>query len=422
MPNTSRTEDNEEFSTEGSSPSQIRQLLWEGLPGVYMAAADGGLLKTVDYGAGWGSLRPNTEFATTWPAGAVGYQMATAVGPRQCGNEETLWTFRSDPSEPIHQARLYEINKDRWKSLLENVYDDNSETQMAYRGNKGFYQESNSGLLVRTLNAGGSWDTLEAAEFSNEFHGAAIGPRPGGGDRFWISQPSSQKIYYSDDDGLTWTLSFTNPISGHTPEYICPHPTNPNKVVVVTDGGSPFQTRVIYTIDAGVNWSGSTPVVNVGRDRDGGWHAAWMTQNNDRLVLAYGGDCIDYSDDDGATWTNVESIVGSPHANSAIVYGGGSVFLGYRRYDHGTRSVIRRSADGITWTDFDFTTPPQLECHGLKYTGDKLYALMMRFGIPTDWRLYVFNNPLTTWDIQTLAVPQPPGTAPSDYELLGIFT
>lgn len=83
-----RTEDDAAFTLASSPASPINQLVWQGLPGKYLAAADGGLYTTLDHGGQWGFLRPSTEFGTTWPVGAVGYQAAFAVGPRDGGNCE----------------------------------------------------------------------------------------------------------------------------------------------------------------------------------------------------------------------------------------------------------------------------------------------------------------------------------------------
>lgn len=84
------TDNDRNFTNVSTPPSNIRQLIWQGLPGVYLAAANGGLYKTVDYGATWGVLRPNTEFGTAWPGGASGYQVSMAIGPRECPEEGVM--------------------------------------------------------------------------------------------------------------------------------------------------------------------------------------------------------------------------------------------------------------------------------------------------------------------------------------------
>lgn len=81
-----RTVDNENFDAVSSPPGTLRQLFWQGLPGKYLAITSSGLYTSPDYGATWGPLRPNTEFGTTWPAGASGYQVAFAIGPNPGAN------------------------------------------------------------------------------------------------------------------------------------------------------------------------------------------------------------------------------------------------------------------------------------------------------------------------------------------------
>lgn len=90
MPDVYKTTDNQNFSVPGASPSQINQLIWQGLPGKYIAAADDGLYTTIDGGVTWGKLYPNTEFATTLPGGAVPRQLAFSVGPNGGGNCEVI--------------------------------------------------------------------------------------------------------------------------------------------------------------------------------------------------------------------------------------------------------------------------------------------------------------------------------------------
>lgn len=61
--------------------SNVNEIVWQGLPGKYIAIANNGLYTSPDNGVTWGALRPNAVFGTTWPVGAIGYQVAFAVGP-----------------------------------------------------------------------------------------------------------------------------------------------------------------------------------------------------------------------------------------------------------------------------------------------------------------------------------------------------
>jgi hypothetical protein len=80
------------------SPSQIRHVIWElGLFDVYLAAADDGLVKSLDGGESWGYIRPHAGVGTTWPAGADGKQVAIVfTAPTPCANIYSLATSGSD--------------------------------------------------------------------------------------------------------------------------------------------------------------------------------------------------------------------------------------------------------------------------------------------------------------------------------------
>lgn len=84
LPNIYTTEDNENFSAGGSTPTQVNHIIWQGLPGVYLAATSNGPMKSVDGGQTWDYIRPNATFGTTWPAGAIGRQVSFSIGPREC--------------------------------------------------------------------------------------------------------------------------------------------------------------------------------------------------------------------------------------------------------------------------------------------------------------------------------------------------
>lgn len=79
---------------EGSagSPSQINHVVWElGLLDVYLGAAAGGLVKSLDGGDTWGYIRPHAGVGTTWPAGAEGKQVGIRLtAPTPCANIYSL--------------------------------------------------------------------------------------------------------------------------------------------------------------------------------------------------------------------------------------------------------------------------------------------------------------------------------------------
>lgn len=79
-----KTSDNETFANLGSGPSTVNHMFWRGLPGMYAMALDGGFYTTIDFGDTMGPMRPNATFGTTWPVGAIGYQVAVSYGARTC--------------------------------------------------------------------------------------------------------------------------------------------------------------------------------------------------------------------------------------------------------------------------------------------------------------------------------------------------
>lgn len=111
MPSTYYTPDDENFATVGATPTQVNHLVWQGLPGVYLAATNNGLMKTVDGGLTWDYLRPNATFSNTWPAGSFGRQISFSIGPRECQEEgcvcedwesgDSNWTFSGSGSHAL---------------------------------------------------------------------------------------------------------------------------------------------------------------------------------------------------------------------------------------------------------------------------------------------------------------------------------
>jgi hypothetical protein len=69
----------------GSTPAPIKQILFQGLDGQYLAITENGLIQSMDGGRTWGYLRPNATLGSpAWPAGAVGHQLGWGIGPRSC--------------------------------------------------------------------------------------------------------------------------------------------------------------------------------------------------------------------------------------------------------------------------------------------------------------------------------------------------
>lgn len=79
-----RSIDNDTFALVGSTAQSVNQIFWTGIHDVYLAAAEDGILESMDSGEGWGYLRPNPQFGTAWPVGAEAHQISFSVGAREC--------------------------------------------------------------------------------------------------------------------------------------------------------------------------------------------------------------------------------------------------------------------------------------------------------------------------------------------------
>lgn len=65
------------FVDQGTFTEQINFVVHEaGQKNVYLGVTDDGIVKTIDAGDNWGYVRPHAGEGTTWPVGAIGYQVA----------------------------------------------------------------------------------------------------------------------------------------------------------------------------------------------------------------------------------------------------------------------------------------------------------------------------------------------------------
>lgn len=79
------TTDNETFVFTGNIGDQtFQKIIWQGLPGKYLGLTEEGFYSSMDYGASWAPMRPNSTFGTEWPEDALGTDLSWYVGPREC--------------------------------------------------------------------------------------------------------------------------------------------------------------------------------------------------------------------------------------------------------------------------------------------------------------------------------------------------
>lgn len=177
---------------------------------------------------------------------------------------------------------------------LREYFDSINVPRLFYIAANGTHARPFRGTLYRSQNEGDTWVDVTPPL------GYCIGISLGAGDRLWaitddrenpatlIGGPS--RIYYSDNWGQTWTLSYTIPeVSIGTrgwPLYnITAHPTDYRKIVVEGVEMIAWGVRMWSTVDGGDSWSVSTPTFPFGVTNTGG-------QMSLSLTYAYDGSLI----------------------------------------------------------------------------------------------------------------------------------
>jgi hypothetical protein len=176
------------------------------------------------------------------------------------------------------------------------------------------------------------------------------------------------EVYYSDDDGDNWTLSYTygNGSSQAKRTWkIIPHPTNQQIIAIVGyDGVS--QGFILYTLDRGASWgANSSTEINKNQALVDHYYDALLLPNGRILVSGPTGGSgaakwrVKYSDNWGQTWATAFSV------------------------DNGSGSMgtLYRNAAGTT-----------------------IGFLYDDVGLGAAWRLYLSTDSGATFPVQTLAV------------------
>lgn len=257
----------------GFTPNRV---LWlgdyTGHAGTYLIAAEdagftGAIYKWLSSEATADELRPATGFAT-WPVSAagkgiaIGAQLTTvttdeqlvAVGEDVSPRESSRWQGASwDAAIAITgqtstEAEIWPLKRNVWFSL---PYDGGS-----------FWVEASKGMGSRTTDGGDTWAATPSPAGLHATASASCVAVDAGG-RIWLAVTETvttpiTKLFYSDDNGATWTLSTTHGVDGGLQSRvlrIIPHPTNQNVIAVLalTQGGNSGATLI--TTNRGAAWT-----------------------------------------------------------------------------------------------------------------------------------------------------------------------
>lgn len=383
-----------------------------GLPGCFVVAAENsgatlGIYKSTDGLETVGALRPATGFPA-WPSGskakqiAIGAPAATNNLPRLAVVHDhggaTTWDI-SYPSPGFaswsHVALPSNVTSERPRPICLT-------STLWFVANAGgfpdptaqsFSNECNR-EMARTRDGGATWDSIAVGDETATTERAGSGDeinhfsricRDAGG-RLWAARklgtnnthPIRVQVWYSDDDGDTWTLSTTHTAASglRYPVAIIAHPTNQNVIVLLVRAddltSDPVATH--YTLNRGGAWSTNVPTVASGNNFDhteNGGASRHLLLPTGRLVIANRETTsaqikIYTSDDYGLTWqlryteTEVdEDCMVHLHPGSWRNLGGHIVGLRCPS-DTGDTSAfaVMESQDaGQTWTSRDLASP-----------------------------------------------------------------
>lgn len=333
-------------------------------------------------------LRPATGY-DTWPASAIGRQVS--LGPAQGRTGRLVFSaLVTDPNRAI----LWRLNEVNWRKTSLNIGNGYNFVKVRvtssltwfffYLPNRTNYENA---VCLRTEDGMTSASTLTppAGEAWQSICRAADG-------RLWgltivIATPTTAKVYYSDNDGDSWTLSKTETAGTNQRLHtIVAHPHKQDRILVYgTLNAGEDGVKCLFTTDRGTTWS--TNSVNSVLGATVGHSAEMVMFQNDRILIAgvqlSTGIGVITSDDNGAIWIQrynsgdvTDSIVGpTGNRSSSRLY-----FL-LNDASAGTSKIFESRDLGQTWNDMVKNVPRYSA--GKKYLGglvydereDALYAL-----------------------------------------------
>lgn len=168
------------------------------------------------------------------------------------------------------------------------------------------------GIAVRTEDGGITWDTIPAPDIPNGYTWTHFGIDAGG--RLWglasatISY-GANRVYYSDDQGDTWTLSMEETgFGGYNIRItkLVTHPTDVDRITVIGVDLIGDNVNTFVTMNRGSSWVRNESASGVLNYLDAG---SSLLQLEDGRLLISGGPSSGYrvvvttSDDDGLNWT-----------------------------------------------------------------------------------------------------------------------
>lgn len=202
-------------------------------------------------------------------------------------------------------------------------------------------QTSSDDQVAYTKDGGTTWTMITDAEVTK-----AIWFARDAGGRVWALNYDAnigQSIYYSDDEGDTWTQSQApTGVATHIPIAIFAHPTDQNRICVVTVNFASTAQNYITT-DRGVTWTSITGGTRPKEGQSGVQYLYGFTWLQNGRMVAVGVLTtgvpfkwrVMYSDDDAATWTE--------SATALVNYASNGIYLvGHNHWIASSKLVIAK--------------------------------------------------------------------------------
>ena len=207
-----------------------------------------------------------------------------------------------------------------------------------------------------------------------------------------IADPGQYHIYSSLDNGDTWTLYSTRPMSGASGGIalsLAPHPTNSRRLAVMMTNKTGGIGRLDYTTNDGAAWT----LKSTGLGALQGTQLIQLANN--RLIFRTGiaATRIQTSDDDGDTWVERYTLTaGAPVDSQRFIKISESIII--LVLTGATERAVRSIDGGTTWANLGAWPAAFSSAAGYAYHNDVLYALDTLNG-----NLYSLNQVTTrAWD------------------------
>ncbi len=349
------------------SPSQIRHVVWElGLFGVYLGAADNGIVKSLNSGEDWGYIRPHSGLGTTWPVGADGKQVAVVFTlPPPCPNIYSL--ARTAGADDY----LFNLAGSTWQ-LIENTRSGDAFGLQYLGGGGRMIHLVDNDVPQISFDYGVTWQASNTPPVGYPICSAVA--MDAAGERLWglwrdgnTITADASAVCYSTDWGDTWIISDEDMTANHYYQAIACHPSDVSRIVVT--GAHTFTGFTWKTTDRGATWAQAAgPAMQNGlvyvdhsSPSPGLKSQCVVFSPYGRLIWSTGGRTatpdVYYSDDFGATWT-LSTYDVSPPFNEGMMQmlrcGPFGPYYSVHSGRNGAASNIFRSDDhGVHWVAID---------------------------------------------------------------------